>query len=350
MLVLTEEQQQLRDTVQQLVASEAPLSRRRALRDAGETWDAGLWDQLVELGAPAILVAEEHGGLGLGLVELCLVMEALGRHDAPTPLLSSVLAQGLHPDPEAQAAIAEGTVFAVAWREHPRRAAWSANHSFASHDHDRLHAEKQGVLDLGAASRLVVLASRGTRSPTRAYEVDPAGGGVTVKVLSRIDQRDAADLVLEEAPARLLGEGPPDLDTAFDTARVALAAELLGICEAAFELTRSFVCEREQFGRKIGSFQVIQHRLVDCFARLQQARAVVLAAAQAPGPASAALALCWTSEAALHICQEAVQLHGGIGMTDEHDLGFFLKRARVASVLLGSPSELRGRWAAAQGY
>ena len=347
-LVLTEEQQQLRDTVRGLVSERAPLSWRRSLRDAGQTHDPELWGLLVELGAPGILVSEAQDGLGLGLVELTTVMEALGRHDPPTPLLSSVLAARLMEDART---VAAGEIVALAWREHPRSADPQQVKTFATGTRSefRLHGRKCAVLDATHATRFLVTA-KDVNGALGVYEVNADAPGLHRAPLTRIDHRDVADLRFEGCLAHRIDGAAACLDDALDHGRIALAAELLGLTESAFSMTRAFLVEREQFDRKIGSFQAIQHRAVDCYARLVQARAVVLAAALEPGPASAALALCWTAESALHIGQEAIQLHGGIGMTDEHDVGFFLKRTRVAAETFGPPSEQRRRWAAAHGY
>ena len=344
MLIYTEEQRQFADLVEEFLASEAPVSRTRVLRDAGQTHDEALWEQLVELGIPGILVAEEQGGLGLGMVEVAIAFEALGRHLVVSPALSAVLCAGLVDEPGA---LADGRVTALAWREHPRKAD-PAMVSVTRRD-GQLFGLKQAVVDGQRADDFMVL-GRDEAEGTGLYGVARDDPALQRQARVHIDHRDSADLLLNGAIATPRHVTTDTLRQAFDLGAIAVSAELLGIMARAFQLARAYLLEREQFGKKLGAFQALQHRAVDCYARITQARAVVLAAAQDPTPAHAALAYAWCSESAPQVCQEAIQFLGGIGMTDEHDIGLYLKRARVAAGTFGTASEARARWAHAHGY
>lgn len=344
MLIYTEEQQQFADLVEEFLATEAPVAHARALRDAGQTHDEALWEKLVDLGLPGILVSEEQGGLGLGMVEVAIAFEALGRHLVVSPALSAVLCAGLVDDPGA---LADGRVTALAWREHPRKGN-PALVSVTRRD-GQLVGLKQAVIDGQRADEFMVLGRDEAERP-RLYAVSGDDPALQRQPRVHIDHRDSADLVLDGVVATPRQVDPDTLRRAFDLGAIAVSAELLGIMTRAFQVARAYLLEREQFGKKLGAFQVLQHRAVDCYARITQARAVVLAAAQDPTPAHAALAYAWCSESATLVCQEAIQFLGGIGMTDEHDIGLYLKRARVAAGTFGTASEARARWATAHGY
>ena len=314
-LVLTEDQTLLAESATEFARAEAPLSRFRAQRDAGRTRDSELWAQLVDLG---------WGGLALmGLPELTVVMEVLGRTLVQTPLVSlaasAVLGEG-----------EDGSVLAFAFD------------GSVTQDGDRIHGTARGVLDAGAATALAVLVGG------QMLRVDIAD--VEVKPLTRIDFRDAADIVMDGAAVTPIAGNAETWSRCRDGATVAQCAEMLGTMCGAFEMTLAYLKEREQFGVKIGSFQALQHRAVDLFIEIELSRTSVMAAARDPRPATVSLAKARCNDALLKICNEAVQLHGGIGMTDEHDIGFFLKRAMVASRTLGTSAWHRDRFARARGY
>lgn len=341
MLVLTEEQAMLRDGARELVERAFPLTRHRAWRDAGGGFDPAAWSELVEQGWPALTVPESRGGMGFGLAELAVVMEALGRHLVPTPMLSAFLTGRLAPT----LAAAEGELCALAWREHPRHA--DPEHCLTRHHQGRLTGSKPAVLDAAAATSLLVTA-RDAHDQLGVYVVQR--DDVQLEPLTRLDHRDCARLTLRDTPAERLPITPADLHTAIDEATVALASEMLGSATRAFELTLAYLGERRQFGVPIGSFQALQHRAVDVFVQLELARSAVLAAARDPNPELVSLCKAQISDAFLHTTREAVQLFGGIGMTDEHDIGFFLKRAHVAGQTFGDAAWHRDRWARVRGY
>ena len=339
---LTEDQQLLADSAKQILDAEAPISRFRTLRDAGLSHDTVLWEQLVELGWPAIPFAEDDGGMGWGLPEITIVMEALGPHLAMAPMLSVVLAGTL--DPEAGAAA--GRVVALASREGAPHQSPEASPCETRVEGGRLTGLKCPVLDGMAADVFLVSAMDGNE--LALFRVDAAHA--QRQDLGRLDNRDAARVSFEEAPATRLPVTLDELNIAIDHATVALCAEMLGGAQSALDMTLSYIKERVQFDVPIGSFQVIQHRAVDCYIAVELARAAVYAAARDPDPLLVSLAKTRCNEAYLSVAKEAVQLHGGIGMTDEHDIGFHLKRAHVACQTLGTSSYHRDRWGRLRGY
>jgi alkylation response protein AidB-like acyl-CoA dehydrogenase len=339
MLILTEDQVLLQESAEQVVAAEAPVSRFRELRDAGLTQDAKLWAQLTDMGFPAIPFAEDDGGMGWGLPEVAVVMESLGRTLALTPM-GSVLLGGLL-DPESGAA--GGAVVALAWQESGSLDRSAAKARFTE---GRLQGVKRHVLDGGAASTFIVTARDGDELALFRVAAEHA----RVQPLHRADSRDAAHVHFEAAPAVRIEAGGAELERSVEWATVALAAEMLGGAQAAMAMTLGYLKERVQFDRPIGSFQALQHRAVDMYTAVELARACVLAAARDPQPALVSLAKARANDTYLKVAREAIQLHGGIGMTDEHDVGFHLKRALVAAGTLGTSAWHRDRWARIAGY
>lgn len=350
-----------RDSAERL----SPVSAHRALRDSpgGPGYVEALWRTCVELGWTAIPFTEARGGLGLGMWELAAVQEALGRTLSATPLLSSIVLSGV--------ALARGgnTLLADAWlpalisgerrlafahdERHPARTATRAHHG---HHGWILHGAKTAVIDGLGADAYVVGAS--TDSGAGLFLIGAHATGLRVDPQRRIDGRNAATLHLDGVVS--LGEvaapGSVLLGEVLDLGRVALAAELLGLATATFEHTLSYLKTRQQFGVPIGSFQALQHRAARMFMALELARSAVLAAAAAATdapdllPRYAVLAKARANDAAQRVTEEAIQMHGGIGMTDECDIGFFLKRARVAMETGGTSAWCRARWATLNGY
>lgn len=341
LLVLDEEQRMLADAARDLLAAEAPVSRARALRDAGEVWDASLWTHLTDLGWAGLMVPESHGGMGLGLPEAVAFMEAVGAHLAATPMVSALMVGPLAP----HLGTAAGTRVSLAWQEDartPRPATLETRYA-----EGRVTGRKVLVLDGTHAERFVVSA-RDSAGTAVLVAVDAAD--THLEPLTRVDHRDAAHVVCSDAPAELLSGGLPELEAAVDRGTVALAAELLGLSEAARTRTLDYLRTREQFGRPIGSFQALQHRAVDAFIATELARSGVLAAAFEPSPRATSLAKAQATDAAQRVAEEGVQMHGGIGMTDEHDVGLYLKRIWVAAMSHGDASWHRSRWARLGGY
>ncbi len=380
-LVLSEEQELLQQTAREFVAKRSSLKRIRALRE-GEDADGfsrELWREMARLGWTGIILPEEHGGLGLGYLDLMVVMEELGRGLMPEPMLSAVLLGAnaiLLGGTDAQRRehlppVAAGErLLALAWQEtgsryDPHHVATRAERAGSGWG---LRGEKMQVLDGTAADRLVVSArtSGGARDADgiTLFVVRPDAPGVSVERQVRVDSRGAALVKLADArvePDAVLGEvdrGGALLARVLDRATVALGAEMLGSMSAAFDMTVEYLKTRIQFGVPIGSFQALKHRAARMFVELELARSAVMHAHRAVDEgrddaavaraASVAKARC--SDAFLLIGNEGVQMHGGIGMTDEHDVGFFLKRARAAQLTLGDAAWHRDRMARLDGY
>ncbi len=378
-LVLSEDQELLAKTAADFVADHSPVSRVRALRDSAdpEGFSRSLWKQMAELGWLGIPIPENYGGAGMGLSELAVVLEALGRTLAPEPFLSSVLLGG-------QALLLGGSEAAKrAWL--PRLTAGDANLTLAyqearsRYDLRRvatraesggsgwsLTGEKIQVLD-GATADCLLVSARSVGDERDAHGISvfavPRGAaGLTIEPQQRVDGRAAARVRLagvsvgEGDVVGTLGEGGDLLERVVDRACVGLCAEMLGSMSEAFDRTLTYLRQREQFGAPIGSFQALKHRAAHQFIEIELCRSVTMAAARAVDaeldetPRLVSLAKARCSDTAMLVANESVQMHGGIGMTDEHDIGFYLKRARAAEVTFGDAAYHRDRWARLNGY
>jgi len=378
-LVLTEDQELLAKTAADFVGERSPVSRVRELRDSGDpdAFSRKLWKEMAELGWVGIPFPEAYGGAEMGLAELAVVLEELGRTLAPEPFLSSVLLGGQAllrggSDAQKQAslpALIEGEkLFALANQEKGSRFDLQrvATRAERSGDGWRLSGEKTAVLD-GASADAFVVAARTSggdadRDGISLFLVPGDAAGLHVERLSRVDSRNAAALRLDGValPAAALigseGQGLALLEEVVDLATAGLCAEMLGSMTSAFERTIEYLKQREQFGVPIGSFQALKHRAANLFIEIELCRSVVMAAARAldEGDAEAAklvsLAKARCSDAAVLVTNEAVQMYGGVGMTDEYDIGFYMKRARVAELTFGDAAYHRDRWARLSAY
>jgi alkylation response protein AidB-like acyl-CoA dehydrogenase len=379
-LVLTEEQQLLQHTTREFVAGRSSLKRIRELRDrAGDGFSRDLWREMAQLGWAGIVIPEQYGGAGLGYVDLMVVMEELGRGLMPEPMLSTVLLGAnalLLGGSDAQKAahlpkVAAGDELLALAQQEPRsryELAHVETRAERAGDGWRLSGEKIQVLDGAAADHLVVSArtSGGARdaSGVTLLLVPRGADGLGVERQHRVDARGAALVRLEGVevgPAAVVGEvgqGAALLQRVVDRATIALTAEMLGAMTTAFEMTLEYLKTRQQFGKPIGSFQALKHRAARLFMELELARSLVMAAHEAVDAGKsdaeiarlASMAKARLSDAFVLVANEAVQMHGGIGMTDEHDIGFFLKRARAAEIQFGDAVFHRERVAALDGY
>jgi alkylation response protein AidB-like acyl-CoA dehydrogenase len=320
---------------------------------------------MAELGWLGLQVPEEYDGLGLGFFDLCVVLEQSGRELMPEPFISTLLlgtqALLLGGSDTQRASLLPGvvsgeTILALGYEdaEKPMR-------STKQGDGYVLSGEKVQVLDGHVADRIIVSAADQSGAIT-LFVVDPSAAGVTVTRQHRIDGLGAAIVSLDsvsvgvEAVVGSVGEGALLLERVLDRASIGVAAQMLGASEQAFDDTLAYIKEREQFGVPIGSFQALQHRAVSVFTDIALTRSVVLAAARAVDespddvPGAAALASAIASETFLHAAKEGIQMHGGIGVTDEHDIGFYMKRAHAADITFGKPAQRRKRWAELHGY
>ncbi len=377
-LVLNSEAQMVRDTALDFFRERAPITALRKLRDTNDPdgFSRTLWREMADLGWTGFLVPEDHGGTGFGVMGLAQVMEASGRTLTASPLLATALlgASALtlagSEDQKAEylpALVAGERLFALALEEgsrhQPNRIAASAEKSGAGY---RLTGQKTFVLDGHIADMLVVAArtsgGRDDRAGITLFLVPGDAPGVTRQRTIMVDSRNAARVrfdnvsLPEDAVLGRIDGGADVLDRVLDRARACLAAEMLGSAAEAFERTVQYLKDRKQFGVVIGSFQALKHRAAVMFCEVEVTRSAVVAACSALDDNSndaAALAVLAKGKAndTLDLCgNEGVQMHGGIGMTDEHEIGFFMKRARAARASFGDIAFCRDRYAALMGY
>ncbi|HEX8570249.1 MAG TPA: acyl-CoA dehydrogenase family protein [Caulobacteraceae bacterium] len=370
--MLTEEQQMPRDAARDWARERSPVAALRRLRDSGDGrgFDPALWAEMGQMGWTGVLVPEAHGGSDFGFSALALVLAETGRTLTASPLLSTAVigasALTLAGSEAQQAAwlprIASGeAVVALAVEEGPHHA--PERIALLAEPADggwRLAGEKRFVPEGGDAD-LFIVAARGAGEPDAItlFLVPADAASATPRRMA--DSRGWADVRFDAALAddAVLGEvgaGRPVLEAVLDRARVALAAEMLGSAAEAFEITLAYLKTRTQFGQLIGGFQALQHRAAQMFTQLELARSCVEAAAAAVDagapdlPLLASLAKAKANDVLHLVSNEMVQMHGGIGMTDEHEAGFYLKRARTAEALYGSSAWHRDRYARLAGF
>jgi len=377
MAVLTEEQTMLRDAAKGWTTDSAPVGALRKLRDSksGASFDPAAWSEMGQMGWAGVIVPEEHNGSAFGYLGLGLVLEETGRTLVASPLLSTALiaASALNlagTDAQKTAwldkiALGEAVAtLAVDETSHhaPARTALAAT---KAGDGFTLNGSKTFVID-GEAANLLIVAARTSGKPgdtdgLTLFLVPGDAAGVTRTHLALADSRGAAQITFKDVSVgadAVLGEvdkGWAVLEPTLDRAYAGLAAEMLGTANAAFEITLEYLKTRTQFGQLIGTFQALQHRAAKLFTDLETTRSCVEAALEAidAGGDTRALASLAKAKACdvLHLASnEMVQMHGGIGMTDAHDSGLYMKRARVAEALFGGASFHRDRYARLQGF
>ncbi len=358
----TDEQRALKDEARKFLAACSPLTvARGVLENPASGHDADLWARLVEQGWCGAAIPEAYGGLGMGYVELCALAEELGRAVSPVPFASSIylFAEALLlAGSEDQKAgllpqVAGGELLGtLAVTEGP--GVLNAAAIAARVVNGRLTGTKVPVTDGMAANRAIVLA-QGDSGPG-LYLVDLDGAGVAREPVSTIDPtRGAARIVFDGAVAELLGEangnGIDALARVYDRAAILIAFEQLGGADRALEMARDYALERYAFGRPIGSYQAIKHKLADVFVRNEVARANAYYGAWALSsdapelPVAAAAARVAASAAYALAARENIQTHGGIGFTWEADCHFFYRRARHLALVLGAPRDWKRRLA-----
>jgi acyl-CoA dehydrogenase len=374
---LSDEQQMLQNMASEFVKRESSLKRVRQLREDPVGFSKPLWSKMAELGWLGMTFPDAAGGLGQGLVELTVVMEEFGRGLMPEPMLSTVLLGGqtvmLAGTPEQQKTwlgkVAEGAaLLSMAYLERQSRYDPFDVSTQAKKDGAGwiLTGEKIFAPDAGVSDRIVVTARiRGNRRDREGVElflVNPKAKGVTLVPVPAMDWRKRFTVKLEGARVdeseRLSGAAAVDmaLEQALDRATVGLAGEMLGAMNEAFRMTVDYLKTRVQFGAPIGTFQALKHRAADEYVQTELARSAVYYAAMCidekmPDAAAAVSTAKTRCNDAFHlVANESIQMHGGIGVTDEHDIGFFFKRARVAEVTLGDSTFHRDRYARLKEY
>jgi alkylation response protein AidB-like acyl-CoA dehydrogenase len=367
-LEFTSEQDELRDGVRAMLARECPVSLVREVVEKGVTPDA-LWSQMVELGWPALTVPERAGGLGMGAVELSVVVEELGRVLAPGPFLPTVtqfapvVAEAGSPEQQERflGGIAAGELtgtLALVEDSGSVDAGHVTTTATPHGDHFVLEGAKEMVVEASTADEIAVIArTPGTRGD------DGVGAFVLSRAVARIDPVDALDptrLLARVAldgvrigADRSLGEPGPAtaaaVRRAVEVATTALAVETVGAAQAIFDITLAYAKQREQFGAPIGSFQAIKHKFADMLVALERARATSYFAALTIAEDDDRRALATsTAKAAAGDCaallaKEGIQIHGGIGYTWEHDMHLYVRRVKSSSLLFGNAAQHRAR-------
>ncbi len=375
--VLTEDQEMLRETATAFARDELSITHLRALRDAGANGkDAKTRQKLAELGFFGVIIPDEPGAETFGLTGLGQILEAQGATLAATPLLQTALiaasALQLGGSPAQQAEwlpkITGGeTTFALALDETAHFAPYNvATEAERNGQGYTLNGLKKYVPDAHHADMLIVVArtfgESGDRHGLSLFLVPRDAKGVTITELKTVDSHGAAHVTLENvnvAESALIGpadQGADILDPVLDRAAIGLSAEMLGSAQAAFDMTLDYLNNRKQFGQLIGSFQSMQHRAAKMFIDLEMTRSCVASALAAADEGKsdlaelASLAKARASELIHLVSNECVQMHGGIGMTDAADPGFYMKRARVQEALYGSASWHRDRYARLNGF
>ncbi|WP_288936077.1 acyl-CoA dehydrogenase [uncultured Sphingomonas sp.] len=373
-LYLNDEQTMLRDTTKEFVAEHAPVSHLRSLRDADDPtgFSRDLWKQFAEMGFTGILVGEDHGGMGLGHVEAGVVLEEIGRNLSPSPFLATAVAavEALKGSAQANAwlprIVAGDTVAALAIDEGPKHRSSIAMKAERAGNGFRLSGTKQFVAHGHVADLLIVAARTSGRADDEggvtmfAVPRDAAGLSATPERLTdaSLAARLTFDGVMVDADA-VIGEvdaGRDPLNRLLRAGRTGAAAELIGVGGGAMDMTIGYLKQRKQFGVPIGGFQALQHRAAHLYSEMEVARAAVLKAQQLLDAGSDAadeavsVAKAMSGMATTLSVQEAVQMHGGIGMTDEYDVGFYMKRARVLAEMFGDIGFHADRLARNAGY
>ena len=377
-LTLSEDQLILKETAKSFLAEKSPVSRMRELRDTEDAtgFSRALWKEMAEMGWTGIVFPEEFGGAGMGYGELGAMLEECGRVLAPEPFVSTVLLGGNAvllggSDPmkkDLLPGVCSGDlILALAFQEHGRFEPYAvATRAEREGDGYRIDGRKQFVLDGHVADQLILVARTsgepGDRDGLTLFALEPGAPGLSIQRNLMVDGRNAADVVFEGVaiPAdRVLGRvdaGAELLDAVFARAAIGLSAEMLGTFDEIFERTLAYIKDREPFGVKIGTFQALRHRIADMWCELELARSVVRDALSALDEgredalqmASAAKARC--SDVSNQIAGEALQMFGGIGMTDEEEIGLFFKRAKAAELTLGDALHHRDRYASLRGF
>ena len=377
-LVLNEEQQFLKDTAKNFAEERTPINHFRSLRDAKDSllWDKEIWDEMVKLGWAGILVPEEYGGSDFGITGMSVVLQECGKTLTPSPLLATAVLgayaiKEFGTDEQKSKylpLIASGEITtAVAFDE-------SSHHDISLTELSAVETEgkfvlngsKKLVIDGSSADVLIVLGrtsgSKGEMAGLSLFILESHADGISRVKLDMADSRNYANIEFNDVVVSsdaLLGSqeaGGEAMDHILDIGRIALSAEMLGNSEAAFSTTIDYLKERKQFGVLIGTFQALQHRAAEMFCEIELTKSSVMAAMQGADENSnqlqvlASLAKSISGDTLHLVSNEAIQMHGGIGVTDEYDLGFFLKRARVTEQIFGSVNFHKERYANLSGF
>ncbi|MDB4856314.1 acyl-CoA dehydrogenase family protein [Gammaproteobacteria bacterium] len=377
-LILTEEQEFLRDTAKDFAQERTPVTHFRSLRDNKDEnlWDKDIWQEMVNLGWSGILIPEEFGGSDFGVAGISVILQECGKTLTPSPLFSTgVLGAyaisnfGTQEQKEKYLSkIVSGeitTALAVDESSHhdPCKTLFKAEQK--GNDF-LLNGKKTFVIDGASADILIILARTSGNSGDLAgltlFIVESNIDGIKKIKLDMADSRNYANIEFNDVECSnksILGaleSGGETVERILDIGRIAMSAEMLGNAESAFETTIDYLKQRKQFGVLIGTFQALQHRAAEMFCEIELTKSAVMAAIHGADENSnelqrlSSLAKTIAGETLNLVSNEAIQMHGGIGVTDEYDLGFFIKRSRVAEQIFGSSTYHTERYANLSGF
>jgi acyl-CoA dehydrogenase len=371
-LTLSEDETMLVDSARGFLDSASPVEKFRELRDAGKAYNPDVWKQMADLGWTGVLVPEDQGGIDMGHTAANLLAQEMGKTLVSSPFISTAVmaATALRQatdNPraaEALSQIATGDVtYGLAIDEGPKHApsettmeAKKVGNGF------ELSGDKTFVVDGANANRLLVLARTGEGDALTLFDIPADRTGITRTAQNMIDARDSAAINFDKVEATgedIIGTVDNAMDVlkpALNAGAAALSAEMVGLSSGAFGMTVGYLQERKQFGIVIGQFQALQHRAAHLWSEIEVTASTILNAGRMldedPENADLAVSLAKAraSQTAKLAVMEGVQMHGGIGMTDAFDMGFFMKRARVAQEWLGDYGYHAEKIAAAKGY
>tara|TARA_B100000767_G_scaffold3237_1_gene3090 strand:- start:630 stop:1754 length:1125 start_codon:yes stop_codon:yes gene_type:complete len=357
-LIINEEQKMLKESTKEFLDSKSPLSSMRNLRDNNfQTYNKDLWVEMVEMGWTSLTIPEKYNGLNFGYVGLGQVLEEMGRKLTVSPIISTVLMSSTLINLSKNEIlktklfqeIMNGSKLLTLAHEEGKHHNSNSLDTLISKEEDFfvLNGKKNFVIDGSISDYLIVSAKDESGSNTLIVLVDADTNGIKFNHKVHMDSRTYSDITFNNVKIEKdnflssNGDGFSILDKTFDIARIGLASEMLGSVQEAFEITMAYLKEREQFGVKIGSFQALQHRSALMFGEIELCKSIVLKALQSIDSndsnlsKQASLAKAKLGLVFKLVSNEAVQMHGGIGVTDDADVGFFLKRARVIQRILG---------------
>ncbi|MFC4293412.1 acyl-CoA dehydrogenase family protein [Sphingorhabdus arenilitoris] len=366
-----DEQQMLADSAREFMKSEAPVAHLREFRDKNckDGFSHSLWKQFGEMGFNGILVSEDDGGLGMGHYEAGIILEEIGRNLSPSPFLTTAVAgvEALNAGSAEMRSrwlpgiLAGETVLALAIDEQAKhRPEAIAMEAQRSGNGFRLNGKKQFVIH-GASADMLIVAAR-TDNGLTLFAVEKDTKGMDVEAVRLVDSAVAAHVTLDNVELTadaVIGEvdqGAAVLDRMLRAGRIGSAAETVGVGAGAMDITVNYLKERKQFGKAIGEFQGLQHRAAHLYSEIEIARAVVMKAQQLCDEGSAnaemmvSVAKAKAGRATNLSVREGVQMHGGVGMTDEYDIGLYMKRDRALAEFFGDANYHINRVAQMNGY
>ena len=377
-LILNEEQQFLKDTAKNFAEERTPVNHFRSLRDNKDDllWDKDTWKEMVNLGWSGILIPEEYGGSNFGLAGISVILQECGKTLTPSPLFATgvlgayaISQYGTEEQKKKYLPqIANGEITtAIAIDESSHHNPLNKNTSAVSKDNSYiLNGKKVFVVDGASADLLIVVArtsgKTGDSTGLTLFLVENNQPNINVVKLDMADSRNYANITFSDITVQkenILGDieaGGEAIENILDIGRIAISAEMLGNTEAAFESTINYLKERKQFGVLIGTFQALQHRAAEMFCEIELTKSSIMAAMQGADNNSnelqrlASLAKTMAGETLHLVSNEAIQMHGGIGVTDEYDLGFYLKRSRVVEQIFGCSKFHTERYANISGF